>query len=140
VRFHHCRGTEIMSLLNQTATQLLARLEAREITAVELTTAFLNQIQSHDARVQAFLRTMADSALAKAKDVDARRAAGKPIGKLGGLPVAVKDVLCTQGEVTTCASKMLQNFVPPYNATVVEKLLAADAVLIGKTNMDEFAM
>jgi aspartyl-tRNA(Asn)/glutamyl-tRNA(Gln) amidotransferase subunit A len=129
-----------MSLLNQTATQLLALLEARELTSVELTTALLKQIEQHDSRVQAFLRVMGESALAKAKDVDTRRAAGKPVGKLGGLPVAIKDVICTKGEVTTCASKMLEHFVPPYNATVVEKLHAADAVLIGKTNMDEFAM
>jgi aspartyl-tRNA(Asn)/glutamyl-tRNA(Gln) amidotransferase subunit A len=129
-----------MSLLNQTATQLLALLEARELTSVELTTALLKQIEQHDSRVQAFLRVMGESVLAKAKDVDTRRAAGKPVGKLGGLPVAIKDVICTKGEVTTCASKMLEHFVPPYNATVVEKLHAADAVLIGKTNMDEFAM
>src|SRR4051812_45399103 len=111
-----------MSLLNETATQLLAKLEAREVSSVELTSAFLKQIETHDARVQAFLRVMQDSALAKAKDVDARRAAGKPVGKLGGLPVAIKDVICTKGETTTCASKMLQKFVPPYNAGVVDKL------------------
>jgi aspartyl-tRNA(Asn)/glutamyl-tRNA(Gln) amidotransferase subunit A len=129
-----------LSLLTQTATQLLEKLEKRELSSVELTQAYLAQIKAADPKVQAFLQVLEESALARAQDVDARRAAGKPVGKLGGLPVAIKDVICTKGEVTTCASKMLQNFVPPYNAGVVEKLQAADAVLIGKTNMDEFAM
>jgi aspartyl-tRNA(Asn)/glutamyl-tRNA(Gln) amidotransferase subunit A len=129
-----------MSLLHLSAVKLLEKLRAREITSVELTTACLNQIEAHDGQVQAFLRVMEDAALARAKEIDARRAAKQPVGKLAGLPVAIKDVICTRGEVTTCASKMLERFVPPYNATVVEKLLAADAVLIGKTNMDEFAM
>ena len=80
------------------------------------------------------------AALAQAEEIDRRRKAGKPLGRLAGLPVAVKDVLCTQGEPTTCASRMLENFRPPYDATVVAKLKAADAVLIGRTNMDEFAM
>jgi aspartyl-tRNA(Asn)/glutamyl-tRNA(Gln) amidotransferase subunit A len=129
-----------MSLLNHTATELLAKLESREVSSAELTAAYLKQIETLDPQVQAYLRVLPESALAKAKEIDARRAAGQPVGKLGGLPVAIKDVICTQGEVTTCASKMLETFVPPYNATVVEKLRAADAVLIGKTNMDEFAM
>src|SRR5207248_11796561 len=80
------------------------------------------------------------AALGQARCVDEKRRAGQPVGVLGGLPVAVKDVLCTRGQPTTCASKMLKNFVPPYDAHVVERLRAADAVLIGKTNMDEFAM
>src|SRR5439155_3914929 len=94
----------------------------------------------HDGKVKAFLLVDPEAALARAKEIDDRRAAGKPVGKLGGLPVAIKDVVCTQGVKTTCASKILQDFVPPYDATVVTKLKAADAVLIGKTNMDEFAM
>src|SRR5207247_10736923 len=104
------------------------------------TQAYLQQIQKHDSRIKAFLLVDPDAALARANEIDNRRAAGKPVGKLGGLPVAIKDVICTQGVKTTCASKILQNFVPPYDATVVTKLKAADAVLIGKTNMDEFAM
>src|SRR5439155_20840153 len=93
-----------------------------------------------DSQIKAFLLVDPDTALARAKQIDDRRAAGQPVGKLGGLPVAIKDVICTQGVKTTCASKILQNFVPPYDATVGKKLKAADDVLIGKTNMDEFAM
>ena len=83
---------------------------------------------------------MSPEALAQALQIDGRRQAGEPLGALAGVPVAVKDVLCTKGVPTTCSSKMLQHFVPPYDACVVEKLRLADAVLIGKTNLDEFAM
>jgi aspartyl-tRNA(Asn)/glutamyl-tRNA(Gln) amidotransferase subunit A len=129
-----------MSLIDLTATELLARLNSGAVTSVEVTKAFLDQIQRHDPKVGAFLRVDAETALARAADVDARRRQGQPLGRLAGLPVAVKDVLATQGELTTCASRMLSNFRPPYDATVVSRLNAADAVLIGKTNMDEFAM
>jgi aspartyl-tRNA(Asn)/glutamyl-tRNA(Gln) amidotransferase subunit A len=129
-----------MSLIDLTATELLARLNSGAVTSVEVTKAFLDQIQRRDPKVGAFLRVDAEAALARAADVDARRRQGQPLGRLAGLPVAVKDVLATQGELTTCASRMLSNFRPPYDATVVSRLKAADAVLIGKTNMDEFAM
>ncbi len=129
-----------MSLTARSAVELLSDLESREVSSVELTRAYLDQIQKHDDKVKAFLLVDPDAALARAKEIDDRRAAGKPVGKLAGLPVAIKDVICTEGVKTTCASKMLQNFVPPYDATVVKRLKAADAVLIGKTNMDEFAM
>ena len=129
-----------MSLLRQTATELLAQLHAGQVTSVDLTRAYLNQIEQHDAQVNAFLRVDAPAALARAADVDQRRGDGKPVGRLAGLPVAIKDLLCTQGEETTCASRTLEGFEPPYDATVIARLKAADAVLIGKTNMDEFAM
>src|SRR5687768_14188730 len=129
-----------MSLIQSTATELLRDLEARKVSSVELTRAYLDQIKQHDDKIKAFLLVDPDAALARAKEIDDRRAAGGAVGKLGGLPVAIKDVICTQGVKTTCASKILQNFVPPYDATVVQRLKAADAVLIGKTNMDEFAM
>src|SRR5262245_3120508 len=129
-----------MSLISRSAAELLHDLESRKVSSAELTRAYLDQIQKHDSKVKAFLLVNPDAALARAKEIDDRRAAGKPVGKLGGLPVAIKDVICTQGVKTTCASKILQNFVPPYDATTVKKLKAADAVLIGKTNMDEFAM
>src|SRR5437764_9201325 len=129
-----------MSLITPSAADLLRDLESRKISSVELTRAYLDQIQQHDGKIKAFLLVDPDAALVRAKEIDDRRAAGKAVGKLGGLPVAIKDVICTQGVKTTCASKILQNFIPPYDATVIKKLKAADAVLIGKTNMDEFAM
>lgn len=129
-----------MDLVESNATEMLAALETGQVTSVELTQACFDRIARFDGPIAAFLRTMTDAALSQATDVDRRRRAGQPMGRLAGLPVALKDVLCTRGEVTTCGSRMLEHFVPPYDATVVEKLRAADAVLIGKTNMDEFAM
>jgi aspartyl-tRNA(Asn)/glutamyl-tRNA(Gln) amidotransferase subunit A len=127
-----------MTSLN--ATQSVRQLAAGEITSVEITRKCLDRIEKHDRDVRAFLRVDATSALAQAEAIDHRRKAGKPVGPLAGLPVAVKDLLCSQGETATCASRMLENFRSPYDATVVAKLKAADAVLIGRTNMDEFAM
>jgi aspartyl-tRNA(Asn)/glutamyl-tRNA(Gln) amidotransferase subunit A len=129
-----------MSLLDHTATELLAKLEAQEVTSLELTRACLEQIERSDSRVKAFLRVRKDAALATAEAIDKRRKQGQSLGRLGGLPVAVKDLLCTAGEPTTAASRMLEHFRPPYDATVIAKLRAADAVILGKTNMDEFAM
>jgi aspartyl-tRNA(Asn)/glutamyl-tRNA(Gln) amidotransferase subunit A len=129
-----------MSLIEKTATELLEHLESGEVTAVDVTTAFLDQIEAHDDKVAAYLRVDRDAALQQAEAVDAKRKSGQSIGKLGGLPVSLKDLICTKGEITSCASKMLENFVPPYDATIVTKLKSADAVLLGKTNMDEFAM
>ncbi len=127
-------------MIDLTATQLVSKLASGEISSVALTKAYLDRIQQYDSAVRAFLRVNADTAMAQAEAVDSRRKAGKPLGRLAGLPVAVKDVLCSAGEPTTCASKILEDFRPPYDATVVAKLKAADAVLIGRTNMDEFAM
>jgi aspartyl-tRNA(Asn)/glutamyl-tRNA(Gln) amidotransferase subunit A len=127
-------------MFNLSATELIQRLAAGEITSVELTEALLDRIAQHDGAVRAFLRVDRPGALAQAEEIDRRRKAGKPLGPLAGLPVAVKDVLCMKGEPTTCASRMLEQFRPPYDATVIARLKAADAVLIGRTNMDEFAM
>jgi aspartyl-tRNA(Asn)/glutamyl-tRNA(Gln) amidotransferase subunit A len=129
-----------MSLIDLSATELLSQLESSEVTAVEVARAFLDQIQRHDAKVRAFLRVDSQGALQQAAEIDQRRRRGEPVGRLGGLPVAVKDVLCTRGELTTCASRILDQFRPPYDATVVAALKSADAVPVGKTNMDEFAM
>src|SRR5690349_12898340 len=129
-----------MTFSDRSSTELLQDLASRKVSSVDVTRAYLDQIQKHDGKIKAFLLVDPDAALARATEIDERRAAGKPVGKLAGLPVAIKDVICTEGVKTTCASKILQDFVPPYDATVVKKLKAADAVLIGKTNMDEFAM
>ena len=127
-------------LHEHTATELLAKLAAGEVSAVELTQMCLDRIGSTDSKINAFISVQSSEALAVAAAIDARRSRGESLGLLAGLPVSVKDVLCTREVATTCGSRYLQDYVPPYDATVVERLRAADAVLIGKTNMDEFAM
>jgi aspartyl-tRNA(Asn)/glutamyl-tRNA(Gln) amidotransferase subunit A len=129
-----------MQPLDLSAVDLVAAVRQGDVTAVQCAEAFLRRIEQVDGKVNAFLKVDRDGALARAADVDARRKAGRPLGPLAGLPVAVKDVLCTADLPTTCASKMLANFRPPYDAEVVRRLREADAVIVGKTNMDEFAM
>jgi aspartyl-tRNA(Asn)/glutamyl-tRNA(Gln) amidotransferase subunit A len=129
-----------MSLIEKTATELLALQACKQATAVEIAEAFLASAHAREPKINAFLKLDDDAVRSQAKTVDARRAAGQPLGALAGIPVAIKDVLCVKGTVTTCGSKILEQFKPPYDAHVIEKLKAADAVLFGKTNMDEFAM
>ncbi len=119
-------------------------LQRGEMSSIELTRAVLERIDAVDARVQAYLTLVADRALEQARDADAQWAAHRRAGTnapaLLGIPMAIKDEICTRGVRTTAGSKILNNFVPPYNATVMEKLNAAGGILIGKTNQDEFAM
>lgn len=127
-------------MIERTASELLLLLNRGEITSEALTAAFLQAIRQRDPQVQAFLHVDETSALEQARAIDVRRKNGERLGSLAGLPVAVKDLLCTRGQPTTAGSKILRNFIPPYDAHVIERLRQADAVLLGKTNMDEFAM
>ena len=116
-----------------------SQLTSRQISSVELTQACLDRIEAVEDRVQSFLTLTPETALAQAEAADRMLAAGEG-GPLTGVPVQIKDVMCTEGVPTTCASRMLENFVPVYNATAVERLLGQGAVMLGKGNMDEFAM
>jgi aspartyl-tRNA(Asn)/glutamyl-tRNA(Gln) amidotransferase subunit A len=122
------------------AKELRDKIKAREISSVEAMKAVFERIAKVEPVVGAYISMFEEQAAAKALEVDGRIAKGEPVGELAGVPVAVKDNMCTTFGTTTCASKILANFNAPYNATVIEKLLAADAVIVGKTNLDEFAM
>ncbi|MEB3293025.1 MAG: Asp-tRNA(Asn)/Glu-tRNA(Gln) amidotransferase subunit GatA [Synechococcales bacterium] len=120
--------------------ELHTQLVTKERSAVEITQAALDRIAAVDDQVKSFLWVNSDRALAQAAEVDAKIAAGEEIGLLTGIPIAIKDNICTQDIRTTCASRILENFIPPYEATVSQKLLDAGMINLGKTNMDEFAM
>jgi aspartyl-tRNA(Asn)/glutamyl-tRNA(Gln) amidotransferase subunit A len=122
------------------AAELAHALDARELSSAEVVQAHLDRIAAVDGDVHAFLHVDAEGALAAAKEVDDRRAAGEDLHVLAGVPIAVKDVMATKGLPTTCGSKILQGWVPPYDATLVSRLRAARLPILGKTNMDEFAM
>jgi aspartyl-tRNA(Asn)/glutamyl-tRNA(Gln) amidotransferase subunit A len=129
-----------MSELHEmSVTQLAAALRARQVSSVELTEAFLARIARHQGELNAFISVTAEVALAQAAAADERLRAGDA-APLTGVPIAHKDIFCTRDVTTTCGSRMLANFVSPYDATVVERLRAAGVVMLGKTNMDEFAM
>lgn len=125
-----------MSIIRELHRQLVNK----ERSAVEITQDYLNRIEAVDPQTQCFLTVTADRALAHAQNVDQRIASGEEIGPLAGIPLAIKDNLCTEGIPTTCASKVLENFTPPYESTVTQRLQAAGAVILGKANLDEFAM
>ena len=131
---------EPASLSDLTAHELADRFAAGEATAVAATEAALERIHATDERLHAFLTVTAEQALRDAAAVDARRERGEPLGPLAGVPLALKDVLVTKGVRTTAGSKILDEFLPPYDATVVSRLRQAGVVILGKTNMDEFAM
>ncbi|MED5557858.1 MAG: Asp-tRNA(Asn)/Glu-tRNA(Gln) amidotransferase subunit GatA, partial [Pseudomonadota bacterium] len=124
---------------DKTVTQLAAALASGELSSRELTSHFLQRIEKADGQLNSFITVTAEQALSQAEAADKARADGKA-GKLTGIPLALKDSFCTQGVKTSCGSKMLDNFIAPYDATVVEKLSAAGTISLGKTNMDEFAM
>ena len=127
-------------ITHMTLTELYQALNDKALSSVEITSAYLQSIQKQDADIGAYLTVTSELALEQAKASDLRRAKGETLSPFDGLPMALKDNICTKGIATTCASKMLENFIPPYDADVVERLKKAGAVLLGKLNMDEFAM
>ena len=128
------------ALVERPAHQLQADIQAGRTTARELTQAVLDRIHLVDPEINAYITVDDEGALAQADAVDRKVSAGHPLGDLAGIPVALKDLLCTHDLPTTCGSRILHGFVPPYDATSVARLREADAVIVGKLNMDEFAM
>jgi aspartyl-tRNA(Asn)/glutamyl-tRNA(Gln) amidotransferase subunit A len=129
-----------LELYYLTAHELHDLLVKKEISAEEICRAVFDRIDAVEDKIKAYVTLTRDRAFARAREIDRKIAAGEEVPPLAGIPVAIKDNMCTRGVRTTCSSKILYNFVPPYNATVVEKLEAAGTVMVGKTNMDEFAM
>jgi len=126
-------------MFTKTVSELSAALAAKTISSVELTQAYLDRIKTFDDKLNCFITVCEKEALAQAKQADERRAKGQA-HPLTGIPIAHKDIFCTQGIQTTCASRILENFIAPYDATLVTRLKEAGLVMLGKTNMDEFAM
>ena len=129
-----------MSLMSLTAVELGRKIKEKEVTVEEAVTAALDAIEKREAQVHSFVTVDIEGALKRAKEVQAKIDAGELTGPLAGVPVAIKDNMCTKGLLTTCSSKILYNFVPTYTAEAVLNLEKAGAVILGKTNMDEFAM
>ncbi len=129
-----------MDLCKLTMHELKDMLDKREITSEEITRQYIDRIKQVDEKVNSYITVCEEEAIAKAKQIDEKYAKGEKLGSLAGIPIAIKDNICTKNIKTTCASKMLENFVSPYDATIIEKLEKEDAIILGKTNMDEFAM
>ncbi|MEM2936229.1 MAG: Asp-tRNA(Asn)/Glu-tRNA(Gln) amidotransferase subunit GatA [Candidatus Bathyarchaeia archaeon] len=129
------------NLWELTAQETVEKLRGGEVTAEECILSIFERIKGIEGKVHAFLTLVEEErALERAREIDEKVAKGRPLGRLAGVAVAVKDNICTRGIRTTCASHMLENFIPPYDATVIEKIKKEDAIILGKTNMDEFAM
>ena len=129
-----------MDITNLTVHELQEKLEKKELTSEEIVQAYIDRINDKEKDVKAFVTTLCDEALKEAKEIDEKRKNGEKLSSLAGIPIGIKDNMCTKDVKTTCSSRMLENFVAPYNATVVEKLNEENLIDLGKLNMDEFAM
>jgi aspartyl-tRNA(Asn)/glutamyl-tRNA(Gln) amidotransferase subunit A len=129
-----------MKVTELTALQIRDGIAKQEFTSEEVIKQFYEIIKEKDKEINAFLTLCEEASLEKAREIDGKIARKEKVGKLAGVPIAIKDNICTEGTATSCASKMLEDFIPPYDATVIKKLKEEDAIIIGKTNMDEFAM
>lgn len=128
------------SICEMTAEEIGKAYREKTLTVPEVVKAFLDNIEKEDEKIKAYITVCREEALKKADEVQAMFDGGKEMGPLAGIPIAIKDNICTKGVRTTCASKMLENFIPPYDASVMKKIEATNAIILGKTNMDEFAM
>ena len=129
-----------MSLYDLTLSEVAGKIRNKEVTIKEVLDDIYSRIEDIEPKVDAYITLTKDLAYRRAEELQKRLNNGEDIGVLGGVPIAIKDNICTNGVKTTCASRMLENFTPIYDATVVKKLEEAGAIIVGKTNMDEFAM
>ncbi len=129
-----------MEITELTVHELQEKLAKKELTVTEITKAYADRIAEKEDDVQAFVTILTDSAIKQAKEIDEKRERGETTSNLAGIPIGIKDIICTKGVRTTCSSKMLENFIAPYDATVMEKINAEEMIDLGKLNMDEFAM
>jgi len=131
---------DMSQLHTLSAREVTRRIRGRELLAEEYVASIFQRISTLEGSLHSFVSLNEPSALRRAREIDRKIRDGTTVGRLAGVTVAIKDNICTRDFRTTCSSRMLENFLPPYNATVVERLLQEDAIIVGKTNMDEFAM